>query len=106
MDKKTPGKEVRAFVRKLRAELHPEKIILFGSRAMGEAWKRSDYDFVIVSSDFEGMHWLERISRVVRLWDNLSAIDALPYTPKEFAVKRKESSVVRNAVRHGQLITD
>lgn len=106
MDKKTPGKEVKAFVRKLRAELHPEKIILFGSRAKGEVWKRSDYDFVIVSSAFEGVHWLDRISRVVQLWDSLSAIDALPYTPKEFEEKRRNSSVVRNAVRQGQLIAD
>lgn len=105
MDRKTPSQEVKAFVRKLRAELHPEKIILFGSRAKGESWKRSDYDFVIVSSAFEGMHWLDRISRVVKLWDSLSAIDALPYTPKEFEEKRKDSSVVRSAVRHGHLLT-
>jgi predicted nucleotidyltransferase len=105
MDKQTPSKEVKAFAQKLRKELRPEKIILFGSRAKGEAWKRSDYDFVIVSTAFEGMHWLKRISRVVRLWDSLSDIDALPYTPKEFEEKCKTSSVVRSAVRHGHLIT-
>ena len=106
MDKKPVSKEVKTFVRKLRKEFCPEKIILFGSRATGDFWKRSDYDFVIVSSAFEGVHWLKRISRVVRLWDSLSDIDALPYTPKEFEEKRKTSSVVRSAVRHGRLILD
>lgn len=106
MDWETAGKEeVKRFLGKLRAELQPEAVILFGSRARGEAWKRSDYDFVIVSSAFEGVPWLERISRVVKLWDSLSAIDALPYTPKEFAAKRRSSSVVRHAVRHGKLLT-
>jgi len=106
MDKKPLDKEVKAFVRKLQKEFRPEKIILFGSRAKGEFWKRSDYDFVIVSPAFEGMHWLDRISIVVKLWDSLSDIDALPYTPKEFEEKRKSSSVVRSAVRHGRLILD
>lgn len=105
MDQKTLGKEVKTFVRRLQAEFRPEKIILFGSRAKGDDWLRSDYDFVIVSSSFEGMHWLDRISRVVKLWDSVSDIDALPYTPKEFAEKRKTSSVVRSAIRHGRLIT-
>lgn len=105
MAKRAPSREVTAFVKKVRAELDPEKIILFGSRAKGDYWKRSDYDFIIVSSAFEGMHWLHRISKVVGLWDSLSDIDALPYTPREFKEKSKTSSVVKNAVKHGVLIT-
>jgi uncharacterized protein len=39
-------------VNTIAAELHPEKIILFGSHARGEATPESDYDlFVIVPYD-------------------------------------------------------
>ena len=72
-----------------------------GSRASGENWKKNDYDFIIVSSQFQGMHWLDRISRVVRLWDSLSDIDTLPYTPAEFQQKSKTSSLVKNALQYG-----
>ena len=94
-------KEIAKFIKKLKNKFKPDKIILFGSRAKGEEWNRSDYDFIIVSSKFEGMHWLNRISKIVSLWDNLSDIDVLVYTPKEFKEKKKDSSVVREAVRHG-----
>ena len=100
MDKK-PVKEIEKFVNKLKLELNPEKIILFGSRARGDEWKRSDYDFIVVSSKFKDMHWLKRISKIVRLWDVIADIDVLPYTPKEFEDKKKNSSVVRSALKHG-----
>jgi len=103
MDKK-PVKELKGFVNKLKLEFNPEKIILFGSRAKNSEWKRSDYDFIIVSSKFEGMHWLKRISKIVRLWDITTDIDVLPYTHKEFDDKKKNSSVVRSALKHGKSI--
>jgi hypothetical protein len=56
MNKKIISKEIEGFLNKLKLEFNPEKIILFGSRAKGDDWKRSDYDFIIVSSKFEGMH--------------------------------------------------
>ena len=104
MDKQAPNKEIRRFIKKLRIKINPEKIILFGSFATGNYWKRSDYDFIIVSSKFEGMHWLKRFSEIVKLWDSMSDIDILPYTPKEFEEKSKTSSVVRSALKHGKLI--
>jgi len=104
MDKKPLEKEIKEFISKVKLELKPEKIILFGSRARGDSWKRSDYDFIIVSPKFKGMHWLKRISKVIGMWDALADIDVLAYTPKEFEDKRKTSSVVRDAVRHGRLI--
>jgi len=104
MDKKPLEKEIKKFISKVKLELKPEKIILFGSRAKGDYWKRSDYDFIIVSPKFKGMYWLKRISKVIRLWDALADIDVLAYTPKEFEDKKKTSSVVRNAFKHGKLI--
>jgi hypothetical protein len=103
MDKKST-REINRFVDKIKAEFNPEKVILFGSRAEGTDWKRSDYDFIIVSSKFKNMHWLKRISKVVRLWDVIADIDVLPYTPDEFEYKKLNSSVVRNALKQGKSI--
>ncbi|MBI3050849.1 nucleotidyltransferase domain-containing protein [Candidatus Woesearchaeota archaeon] len=74
---------------------------MFGSRASGEAWEYSDYDFIIVSDAFRQVHWLERISKVVRHWTSDRPIDVLPYTQSEFEEKKKNSSVVQEAVRKG-----
>ena len=106
MDKKQIPKEIEPFIKKIRTEFNPEKIILFGSKAKGTDWKRSDYDFIIVSKRFEKMHWLKRISKIVSFWDKMSDIDILPYTPKEFQNKKNNSSIVRDAMKHGILIAE
>lgn len=105
MGKKVSDQAIGSFVKALEADLSPERIILFGSRARGDDWKRSDYDFIIISSKFEGMHWLDRISRVVGHWKSLADIDALPYTPKEFKQKSRTSSVVKSALKTGIVIS-
>ena len=97
-------RRIEPFLRRVKKEFSPQKILLFGSRAKGEDWKRSDYDFIIVSERFRGMHWLERISRVVRLWDLPTDIDVLPYTPEEFEDKSVNSSTVRSAIKDGKLL--
>jgi len=104
MDKTKNEQEVAKFIQKLKTEFSPSKIILFGSHATGTAWKQSDYDFIVVSKKFDGMHWLTRISKVVSLWDLPIDIDALPYTPEEFEDKRKNSSIVRHAVKTGKIV--
>jgi len=90
------------FVRKIKQKFRPVKIIIFGSRAYGEAWVYSDYDFIIVSDAFEKVHWLERISNLVRYWDSDKSLDVLPYTVKEFEYKKEFSSVVKEAVEKGK----
>jgi predicted nucleotidyltransferase len=101
---KNPISPIEPFLSRVKKELSPQKILLFGSKARGEDWKRSDYDFIIVSEKFQGMHWLERIARVVRLWDLPVEIDVLPYTLEEFADKSVNSSTVRSALKEGKLL--
>jgi predicted nucleotidyltransferase len=103
MDKSTISR-IEPFLSRLQEEFSPQKVILFGSKARGEDWKRSDYDFIIVSEKFRGMHWLERISRVARLWDLPVDIDVLPYTLEEFEDKSVNSSTVRSALREGKVL--
>ena len=96
--------KLKNFLKKVREKFGPAEIIMFGSRATGNFWKRSDYDFIIISEKFEGVHWLERISAIVRLWVLPVDIDVLPYTPSEFAWKLKTSSVVRSAMSHKKVL--
>ena len=101
------GKEedkVKDFVARVKEKFVPAKVIIFGSRANGTAWKRSDYDFIIISERFEGMHWLDRISAVIALWDVYKDIDVLPYTPSEFEFKIKNSSIVRSAMKNKKVL--
>lgn len=93
------------FVNKIKLKFKPAKVILFGSRARGDAWNYSDYDFIVVSDMFEKVHWLKRISALVGCWDLDRDIDVLPYTFKEFEEKKVSSSMVREAARKGIEIT-
>lgn len=101
MDKKKNLKEIESFLKRVKKEIETEQVILFGSRARGDDWKRSDYDFIIVSTEFKDMPWLNRINKIVQLWNLSVDVDILPYTPEEFKEKSKNSSVVRTAVKEG-----
>jgi len=94
-------KGLKKFVQKLKKRFDIEKIILFGSRARGEALNDSDYDFIIVSRDFKGIFFTERVGMLYDLWELGTPLEALCYTPQEFVKKAKEISVVREALKHG-----
>ncbi|HLC32447.1 MAG TPA: nucleotidyltransferase domain-containing protein [Candidatus Nanoarchaeia archaeon] len=94
----------KQFARKIKKKLGASRIILFGSRARGDFFEYSDYDFIIISPAFDGVHWLERISCVVKQWDSDRSIDVLPYTESEFNIKKKWSSTIKSALKDGVLI--
>ncbi len=105
MDSEKTFPEIRPFINKVKKKFSPVEVILFGSRARGEEWRQSDYDFIIISRQFEGVHWLQRISKLVRLWNVNADIDILPYTPEEFKLKKKQSSIIRHALKEGKVIS-
>ena len=100
MGKRRTG-EIDTFLKEVRKKFDPELMILFGSRARDEALKSSDYDILIVSKKFDGIHFLDRIYRLLELWDYDWDVDLLPYTPEEFEKKKKEIGIVREAVKEG-----
>jgi len=61
------------------------KIVLFGSYATGRQHEGSDIDLVVVSDDFEGRSFWERIcvlsDAIVELWE---PIEAVAKTAKEW----------------------
>ena len=100
MDRETT-EIARRFIRRLMNRYTLHKVILFGSRARGDNLKTSDFDFIIVSPDFEGIHFLKRMSSIYEYWDEHYDIEPLCYTPEEFEEKRREIGIVSEAVREG-----
>jgi len=94
-------KALKKSVQKLKTRFDIERIVLFGSRARGEALSDSDYDFIIVSKDFKGIFFTERVGMFYNLWELETPLKALCYTPQEFVKKAKEISIVREALKHG-----
>ena len=102
MDKKEDG--LKAFVALVRARISPSKLILFGSRAKGEALAGSDYDIIVVSERYRGIPFTDRMTELFTLWNLATDVDFLCYTPEEFDKKKKEIGIVREATRHGKVL--
>lgn len=100
MDKKT-DKKVKSFVKRIKNNFNIDRIIFFGSRVKGTYKKNSDYDFILVSNDFKGMRFTDRISKIYPYWDYYDSIEPLCYTPEEFNKLKKQVTIVREAVREG-----
>lgn len=85
-------------------KLRPEKLFLFGSRAMGTATAESDIDLMIVMET--DLPPRRRNLMVKRLFPHRSfALDAVVYTPQEFQrYKDIPGTLVYQAVHHGRLL--
>ncbi len=92
---------VYEFAHRLREEVRAERVILFGSRARGDWLQESDDDFVVVSPQFEGTHFVERPVDLYQYWNGHPGVELLCYTPEEFERKRRQITIVREAVREG-----
>ncbi len=99
--RKIKDRVILEFKKKVKRKYPDAKILLFGSRARGEALKDSDYDFIIVSKRFEGIGFLERIQKIYELWDYKLHADILCYTPEEFEKRKDSLTIVGEAVKHG-----
>jgi predicted nucleotidyltransferase len=95
---------VKEIVRRLVAAIDPDRIILFGSRARGNAKPDSDVDLLLIKASDEPPH-----RRVVRAYRALRGLgvpkDILWRTPDEIA----EWSAVKNyvtteALREGKVL--
>lgn len=95
---------LEAWIKKVNRRFKPERIILFGSRVSGDAWPHSDYDLVVVSEKFKGVHWFKRIDELFKLWTEPIEVDILPYTPEEFEEKSHHRGIVQAAAEDGAVI--
>ena len=76
-------------VRAIVEEVDPEQVILFGSRARGDAREASDVDLVVVESQPFGKTRSRRLE-AVRLWRALSSF----VVPKDILVYSREGKVL------------
>ncbi len=97
--------DVSAFRRQLEKRFAVERMLLFGSRARGDHFLDSDVDLIIVSRDFAGMRFTERMTRMLEYWEAPVGLEALCYTPEEFEKKKGEVGIVSGALAEGQDVT-
>ncbi len=81
-------KKIKDVVHRIIREVHPLKVVLFGSFARGDWHEYSDADLMIVAEMEE--RFFERIGRILDLNDTDLEIEPLVYTPEEFERMLKE----------------
>ena len=93
------------YIGQLSRRLSIRQAYLTGSWARGTYLEDSDVDLIIVSDDFEKMCLPDRLVYLQRSWKNKIPLEAFGYTTREFQRLRKQSTYVKDAVRHGVPLT-
>ena len=91
-------------VRRIVATVHPHKIVLFGSRARGDARQNSDIDLLVIADSNEPRY---RRSRPLygALRDIMISMDIVVYTPDEVEEwSEVRQAFVTTAVREGKAL--
>jgi predicted nucleotidyltransferase len=103
MDKGAVVKIIDQFRQGIEARgIKAQKVILYGSQAVGTSAAASDIDVVIISEDFAGKGYWERIDILADVIYEISApLEAVAMTPDEW--ERGDSFVVDFA-RNGEVL--
>ena len=84
--------------------LKVESIILYGSYFTGRYHEGSDIDLVVISEDFEGKEFLERVDMILdSLAEVFKPIEAYPMTPEEY---EKGDSMIALFAREGEIVVN
>ena len=85
-------------------EVNPQKIVLFGSWALGQAHEHSDVDLLVIEREPFGQHRSRRLE-AAKIWRCLSSFrvskDILVYSSQEL---NQLPRVVRDALREGKVL--
>jgi predicted nucleotidyltransferase len=93
---------IKKIVRALK-QYDPERVILFGSAARGDADAQSDIDLVVIKDTQE--RFLDRLGRVYDCIKPDFSLDALVYTPKEFAdMQARDNPFIEHVLKEGVTI--
>jgi len=95
---------MQVIVRRIVETVQPEKIILFGSRARGDARPISDFDFLVIKESNEPRHRRD-VPLYVALAGLSVAVDVMVYTPDEVEEwSAVPQAFVTTAVREGKVL--
>jgi uncharacterized protein len=95
---------VADIVRRIVETAQPEKIILFGSRARGEARPDSDFDVLVIKESDEP-RYRRSVPLYVALADLPAEVEVMVYTPDEVQEwSQVPQAFVTTAVREGTTI--
>jgi uncharacterized protein len=97
-------REIEQMVRRIVSRFHPEKIILFGSHARGDAGPDSDVDLLVVmpllGSKLEKQLEIRLALRSIQI-----AKDIVVTTPEEFQWRKEiPGTIERPAAREGKVL--
>ena len=86
--------------------IHPEKVILFGSAARGEADENSDIDlFIVAKTDKPFLARMSPVHDVLHEMRYPWTVESIIYTPEEFEkAQRKGSLFVHEVLTTGQVL--
>jgi len=103
MDQDAVLKTIRQFREALESSnISIEKLILFGSHAVGIAREDSDIDLIVISPSFSGMSYWERIDILTEaIYKVFAPIEASAFTPEEW---QDEKSLIVDFARDGVLV--
>ena len=103
MDQVADARESLAvYLKRIRAAFKELRVILFGSRARGDAREWSDYDLLLISPSFEGVRDHDRLVHAGQLMLGTGLdIDTICLTPEEFERRRHGISIVGEAAKEG-----
>ena len=100
-------KEIKQYITRLKIAVHPEKVLLFGSFARGEATKWSDIDLMVVA-DFKDLDGDKRHGFLYDLHSGLVKdhdIHVFGLTPSEFD-SAKPWSIIADIKKEGVMVFD
>jgi len=81
--KRIPDKTIRALVRRIVDEFHPDRIILFGSYAYGQPRPESDLDLLVIMDT--PLSESEQAMQIRRQLNVMFGLELLVYTPQRLA---------------------
>ncbi|MBI2910492.1 MAG: nucleotidyltransferase domain-containing protein [Chloroflexi bacterium] len=101
------GRVLEAEVQRLLPLLlrwRPSLVLLFGSLARGDVGTTSDIDLLLVMPTAEP--FVRRGEALRRELACRYPLDLFIYTPEEFAAMRRDSPLVRHALREGRVLNE
>jgi predicted nucleotidyltransferase len=103
VDKEAVLKIVSDFAKVLESKgIKPQKIILFGSHSTGTQREDSDIDLVVISDDFAGKGYWERIEVLsAAIATVFQPIEAVAMTPEEWQCG---DSLIADYARNGEVV--